>query len=412
MQYRVYNPEKDLNAVVRVFYEVGWMDKVDSDKDNEGLDRFLSSGHTLVTDINGEAECVVSSMPGTIRYLEEDLAFSCVTSVTTSRLARKQGLAKRLTAQLVAADAADGALVSGLGMFEQGYYNQLGYGTGGYEHWVRFDPARLNIDVRARTPRRITKDDWEKVHAARLARKRGHGACNLHPPQYTQGDMESIPNFFGFGYQDSNGEFTHHICFWTKSAEHGPYGVTWLCYQTREQFLELMALVKNLGDQVHLVRMREPQGVQMQDLVTQPLKYRHVTEKSEYASGNQANAYWQLRICDLPGCLAQTHLPGVDVRFNLKLSDPIARYLDADALWHGVAGDYVVTLGPTSSAEPGSDATLPTLTASVNAFTRMWLGIRPATGLAFTEDMDGPEALLKALDWALRLPEPKPDWDF
>ncbi len=28
---------------------------------------------------------------------------------------------------------ADGALVSGLGMFDQGFYNHLGFGTGGYE---------------------------------------------------------------------------------------------------------------------------------------------------------------------------------------------------------------------------------------------------------------------------------------
>jgi len=48
----------------------------------------------------------------------------------------------------------------------------------------------------------------------------------------------------------------------------------------------------------------------------------------------------------------------------------------------------------------------------VNAFTRMWLGARPATGLAVTDELTGPAALLEELDWALRLPEPKPDWDF
>jgi len=87
-------------------------------------------------------------------------------------------------------------------------------------------------------------------------------------------------------------------------------------------------------------------------------------------------------------------------------------FLDDDAPWWGVSGDYVVTLGPTSSAEPGRDVALPTLTASAGAFTRMWLGVRPATGLAVTDELSGPQGLFEELDWALRLPDPKPDWDF
>jgi hypothetical protein len=72
----------------------------------------------------------------------------------------------------------------------------------------------------------------------------------------------------------------------------------------------------------------------------------------------------------------------------------------------------VVTLGPSSGAEPGQDAALPTLSASVGAFTRLWMGVRPATSLAITDDLSGPRALLENLDWLLRLPAPKPDWDF
>lgn len=58
-----------------------------------------------------------------------------------------------------------------------------------------------------------------------------------------------------------------------------------------------------------------------------------------------AAAYWQMRICDLPGCLARTYLPGEEVRFNLKLTDPVEDVPGEDAQWRGVAGDYVVTLG-------------------------------------------------------------------
>ncbi|MBN1461555.1 MAG: hypothetical protein JXA57_18655, partial [Armatimonadetes bacterium] len=86
--------------------------------------------------------------------------------------------------------------------------------------------------------------------------------------------------------------------------------------------------------------------------------------------------------------------------------------LEEGASWRGVAGRYLVTLGPSSGAELGENASLPTLRASVNAFTRMWLGVRPATGLAVTDDLSGPPELLDHLDSVLRLPEPKPDWDF
>jgi hypothetical protein len=42
----------------------------------------------------------------------------------------------------------------------------------------------------------------------------------------------------------------------------------------------------------------------------------------------------------------------------------------------------------------------------------MWLGVLPATGLSVTDNLTGPVDLLTALDVALRLPRPSPDWDF
>jgi len=38
--------------------------------------------------------------------------------------------------------------------------------------------------------------------------------------------------------------------------------------------------------------------------------------------------------------------------------------------------------------------------------------VRPATGLAVTDELEGPQELLEELAWVLRLPDPKPDWDF
>jgi len=100
------------------------------------------------------------------------------------------------------------------------------------------------------------------------------------------------------------------------------------------------------------------------------------------------------------------------VRFNLELHDPIERYLPDDAPWRGTGGEYVVALGPSSSAQSGRDTSLPTLKSSVNAFSRMWLGVGRATGLSATTSMEGPSDLLAELDRVVCLPKPHTDWDF
>jgi predicted acetyltransferase len=408
--FRAYDSEQDRDAAIRIWREVGWIE--DDKKKREAFDLFVEGCRALVADVDGAAECLVLSMPGSLRYLEASLPFSAVVGVTTSRVVRKQGFAGRLTAQLIAEDVADGALVAGLGIFEQGFYDRLGFGSGGYEHWLAFDPAQLKVKRQHRIPQRLTLEDWQAVHVSRHARRQGHGAVNLDPQVVTQGEMMWTKNGFGLGYFDGpNGELTHHLWLRDSGNEHGPYTLLWLSYQTGDQFLELMALLKSLGDQVRMVWMREPPHIQMQDFLKQPFRFRQLTEKSKYENRMSATAYWQMRICDLPKCLAKTHVSGDVIRFNLTLSDPIEDFLGADAPWRGVAGSYVVTLGPESQAVRGDDPALPTLKASVNAFTRLWLGVRPATGLAVTDTLSGPPDLLKRLD-NLRLPTPMPDWDF
>ena len=411
MEIRAYNPESDLEGVTRIWREVGWIDA--SDDPDEGLKAFVAGYEALVAVVDGSPECYVSTGKGSIRYLSEDLPLSVVTAVTTSHVARRQGLAKKLAALSIARDAVAGAAVSALGMFDQGYYNQLGFGTGPYEYWHGIDPAAIRVPVKARPPKRLTKEDWEAVHAARLNRRRGHGSCRLDSVAATRAEMQWATNGYGLGYADGpNGEITHHLWFSTKNMEFGPLNAWWYSFETTDQFLELMALLVHLGDNVQLVRMREPAGIQLQDLVHRPFRRNRMTEKSEYENRTRAAAYWQMRMCDVSACLAGTKLQGEPVSFNLKLSDPIESVLDADAEWRGVAGDYVVTLGEESSAIQGTDSALPLLEASVNAFTRLWLGVKPATGLAVTDDLSGSAELLAELDRILRLPTPKPDWDF
>lgn len=407
---RPYDPQKDTEAIPRIWEEVGWI------KRSEALDAaansYVSSGRALVAEVNGAAECQVSSMPGAMRYLETDLRFSGVAAVATGRIARKQGLAARLTAHLVAEDAAAGTQVMGLGMFEQGFYNQLGFGTAPYTHWVSFDPAQLQIAVKARIPKRLTSSDWEAIHAARLTRMRGHGACILFPPDVSRVEMIAHAGF-GLGYDDgARGELSHYLWMNSEDNESGPCTVQWMTYQNGTQLQELVALMHTLGDQIRLIRLKEPYGVQFQDFIRQPFRFQQLTSEGKFDNTNHANAYQQYRICNLGGCLAQTHLPGETVRFNLALTDPVSAFLDDDIAWRGLSGDYVVTLGPESAAIPGSDAALPTLKATVNAFTRLWLGVRQPSYLALSDALSGPPELLTALDRVLRLPVPDMDWDF
>lgn len=412
MEIRKYNPDTDFAGVARIWREIGWIESNNENQD-KGLELFAAQYEALVAIIDGSPECFVSTGTGSMRHITEDLPLSVVTAVTTSHVARRQGLARKLTARLIAQDAVAGAAVSALGMFDQGYYNRLGFGTGTYEYWHSIDPSSLRVPVTPRPPKRLGTDDWEAIHQSRLGRLRGHGSCVLEAGAATAAELLWADNGFGLGYPDGpNGELTHLMWFSAKGMEFGPYNLWFMTYQTPEQFLELLALLVQLGDNVQLVRLREPADIQLQDLIHQPFRRRRMTEKSEYENRARATAYWQMRMCDVAVCVAATKLAGEPVRFNLKLSDPIVDALDGTEGWGGVAGDYVVTFGPESSAVPGREVGLPDMEAGVGAFTRLWLGVRPATGLAVTDDLHGPAELLDDLDRVLRLPTPKPDWDF
>ncbi len=92
----------------------------------------------------------------------------------------------------------------------------------------------------------------------------------------------------------------------------------------------------------------------------------------------------------------------------LRLTDPIGSIEPAVA----IEGDYVVTIGDESGVEPGSAADLPVLEASVNAFTRMWMGVRPASTLALSDALGATPDMLRLLDEAFALPEPRHGWFF
>ncbi|MFW6287475.1 MAG: GNAT family N-acetyltransferase [bacterium] len=408
MNIRKYNPEKDKKSVERIFKEVGW---VNNEKEEKALNAFIKGCDTLVAEVKGEAEVAVASIPGSICYLDQEIKTNVIGAVTVSRTARKMGLASKVTAQAVKNAVLNGEKLSTLGMFEQGFYNRLGFGTGVYEHIISFDPGDLLVDKEVISPERITIDDWEKIHQGRINRLRNHGSCNILSADITRGEMLWSENGFGLGYYNPTGELSHHIWFNNTNGEHGPYQISWIVYQNKEQFYDLMALLKSLGDQVNAVRMIEPPGIQMQDLIKQPMKTRRIREKSKYKGENRAIAFWQIRINDLNGCLAATHL-SENIKFNLILNDPIEKYLANEGEWSGLSGQYIVELGSSSHAEKGYNDSLLTLTASIGAFSRLWFGVLPATSLAVTDELTGPQELLEELDRIMCLPVPRPDWEF
>lgn len=404
MNYRNYDPQKDAEAAKTMWTEAGWGNYIDEQR------LLIETERTIVAELDGHAAALVVSSPGDMRYLDQTLSLSGIGGVITDLTARKQNLSSRLTARRIALDALEGALICGLGAFEDGYYNRLGFGTGCYEHIVHFSPANLKIERQARSPQRITPKDWEVIHANRLQRLRAHGGCNFYAPEYTK--FETAEDGFGFGYFNPEGALTHHVWMGGKGKEDGPFSVRWMAYQNSDQLFELLALIKSFGDQFHLISMAEPPNVSLQALLDRPFFFRRLTKGAALENKVEADAWWQMRICNVEKCLEKTHLPNDELRLNLVLEDPLENFLDEDSEWKGVSGEYVVSLGTYSGAEPGRDASLPTLKASVGAFTCLWLGAHSASRLATCDAFAAPPELVEKLDWVFRLPPPWPEWDF
>jgi len=409
MTIRKYNHQKDQKSAHRIWRETGW---VDDEEDCRYLDIHLSNANALVAELNGTAECLVTSVAGNIKHLQSDISLAAVTAVTTSHVARQQHLASRTTAALIADDAQAGLEASALGMFEQGYYDRLGFGSGPYEHIWTIDPSQLLVEKKPAIPLRLGLDDYQDIYYAMVKRWRNHGSVVLQSAASVRAEMGWTENPFGLGYRNDKNELTHFI--WGKAkGENGPYKITAMAYRNKEQLLELLALIKGLGDQVHSIRIIEPAHLQLQDLLHKPFHAMHITQRSDHEVTNKAEAFWQLRINDVQACLQKTHLPGRQtLSFNLRLTDPITHYLDKQQPWQGAGGDYTIHLGSDCAAELGHQASLPMLDAAVPGFSRLWMGCTSATALSISGAIDAPWELINQLDESLSLPLPKVGWEF
>ncbi len=416
MKVRKFDINQDFKQVVNLWHEIGWLKSNDPD-DNPGIQYLLDSSDVWVYEENGKIEASSLGVPGEMNYLKDKLPFHGLSGVVVSPIVRKKGLASRLVSKSLIEGYNKGYAVSGLLMFEQGYYNHLGYGTGSYDHKFTFDPSFLNVKKKARTPERITKDDWQKVHKSLLNRKSNHGAVSLLPAYITRDKMSwSSDETYGLGYYNDAGEISHMLWIRKEGDYSGPFAngplvVEFMTYQNYEQFLELLAILKNLGDQIYAVKMDEPANIQLQDYFDYPRKQFNQSG-SKYGYESKAFAGWQTRILNLEKCIRATNLNGGSVKFNLELYDPIEDYLDGDD-WKGLSGNYQLELGNGSSIINGKNSELPTLNATVNSFSRMWLGVLAPSALAIRDGISGPDQLIESLDSLLGyLPEPKMEWQF
>jgi GNAT superfamily N-acetyltransferase len=403
VETRPYAHDTDFDAVLRIWREVGWIDGSDGHK--EGLEAFCSVGRSSVALMDGEAECFVHWTPGDIAHTGTLLPFAGVTAVTTSRIARKQGFATSLTARALVEAIESGAAVAGLGIFDQGFYERFGFGTAPYEHRYSFDPASLRPQVPYRPPVRVGPDDWQAVHAALRSRMRAHGTLTLEPGRIVEAELKWTENPFGLGYRDETGTLTHFI-YGKAKDEQGPYSIWHMAYRDGRQLLELLRLIRELADQVASVVMMEPPEIQLQDLLDKPFRQRARSIKSDHETVNRAGAFTQLRILDPAACASAHRWRGPEVAFDLTLDDPLDRIVPGV----GIGGEHTVVVGDPSRFEPGHRGGLPVMVATVNAFSRFWFGVRPASSLAITDRLDGPPDLVAALDEAVRLPRPSFGW--
>ena len=398
-------------SLQRVWREIGWSD---SNRTDRMMLEFYTEGSTGVGTIDDEVECAVLTQPGTMRLDTKDLPLCVVSAVTTSRIARGLSLAQKLTARQLAKGQQDGAAVATLGMFDQGFYNKLGFGTGAYINEFSFDPALLNVEIKPRTPRRLTAEDSEQMLATMMARPRQHGSVTLNLPKTFKSELDRGSRF-GLGYYE--GDRLTHFVWMKEKGENGPYRVEWMGYETGDGLLELLALLKSLADQIYAVWMIEPPQVQLQSMLRRPFRSQAIAEKGKFSAEQETYAWYQLRILDLVQCVEALDYCGPQINFQLNLDDPMDQLLlspelaEQQSSWQSLSGHWIVSLGQHAKAERGEDAKLPALTCNIGTLSRLFWGVSPASSLAISDGLRAPSELIGALDKVFTA-NPKPGWNF
>jgi hypothetical protein len=403
---RPYEHDQDLPGVLALWNELNWLG--DCGNRAAGLEAFLRDTHGIVDEVDGRIEGQVAMRDGVVRHEGRTLKFSALCALMVSTVGRLGGFGTRGSAAAVADAAERGIAVAALGFFDQGFYDRIGFGTGDYDHRTTIDPRTLTVPKGHRRPVRLGRDDLARIHACRRKSWRWHGSARFPTPADTEAEMLWYPDCYYLGFEDERGELTHCLCA-RKKGESGPDEVKWLAWQNREQLFELLGVFKGMADSLYAIRIADPPGVQLQDLVERPFESAEKREGGPFHQPDLAGAWEQWRILQPAPAFAGVRAAG-SLRFAVDLHDPIEQFLPEDRAWRGLSGVWTVELGEPCSMRRGGSA--PKLHATVNAFSRWWLGARPASHLALTDHFDGSAALIEDLDRCWRPPRPRNDWEF
>lgn len=375
---------------------------------------WFDSADALVGEHINDVVALALAHSGTFHHAahSQDISFCVISAVTVALHGRKLGFAGRLTAELLARGAERGEAFAGLGMFEQGFYDRLGFANYPYSRIVKFRPSKLKLSGSfSSDPIRLGKENWQDIHQSRINRFRNHGSVNL-PAVITQADMEINKKTFAIGFKNENGELTHHYVVRSVNGEHGPMNIIWMAFQTPDQFKDILLSIKSYGDQIDIVSLPEPYGIQFQSLLRKPISTNRQSADSTGRKAEIRTGSWsQGRILDVEKCINGMNCIGEECNFNLILTDPIEKYLNSSFKWRGCGGEYTVKFSSQSKAQYGTTAGLPVMKCSVNTFSKLWTGTTKPSMLPFTEDIVAPSSLLEELDKTLILPEPSFDWD-
>lgn len=410
MGIAVYDPSLHLEDCLLTWKDAGWLAK--------GLEKaaeeFIGAGSALVGLENGKAVALATSGKGSFHHCLHggELPFCAVKSVNVAFHGRKLGYAARLTSALLAEAGERGDACAGLGMFEQGFYDRLGFANMPYWNSLQLRPSDIAIQGEMSSrPVRLAAEDWEEIHRNRTQRYRCHGSLNLSSAT-TKASIGFSPGCFALGFRNRAGELTHHVFFEKISGEHGPALTGWLVFSNHEQFRDLMILLKSMGDQIDLVRISEPPGLQLQSLVKKPLSARRRTLSAPRERAEVRSLAWtQCRILSPTGCIDGMNCPGKPCSFNLILHDPIEEHLEGRGSWRGCSGEYTVNLSSGSCVESGLSRGLQLLECSVNAFSMLWSGSTRASLLPYLFSVNAPVELLEDIEQSMPMPEPFYDWE-
>ncbi len=411
--------DRDIESVLRIWRETGWHDG--EDRTERLIKEFFQAndGRSLVARLNGEAESVVHQTLGSMRYGNapdhRELSIGTITAATTSRIARKLLAASRLTARAVAELGDEGAVVALLGMFEQGFYDRFGFGVGPYEHKVWAYPGSLRVPAEYKTPERFDFDNHaDELHEAVLSRHRTHGGVVIGGERSSNAAVNLDHEVTIYGYR-TDGAISHWMAV-EHNDENGPDRVVAWAYERPEQCLELLRLIQEWGDQVDLIGFIEPVWMQAQDLDAEPGHNSRRTKGSKVHVRTEADAWWQIRILDLQACISAMAPVSEPFDVVVEIDDPVADHLVESGFsgsWKPLTGVWRFSFGDTHSVQRLPSGGEVTLVTSINALSRWWLGVMPASALAVMGQMDADVQTLALLDsLTAHLPRPQPGWDF